>query len=140
MVCVSILVVVHKMTSGRKMCFVTEEQVSFLRSSGLKWSLICRVLRISRSTLYRRLTSFNLGDPQTFSDEDVDNMLCEIIFEMPNSGEIYLMGILRARKVFIPRWRLRERLKILDPVGRSLRRRHTIKRRVYNVKGANYLW
>ncbi|CAH0560413.1 unnamed protein product [Brassicogethes aeneus] len=60
--------------------------------------------------------------------------------QTPNAGEVYIMGSLKSRNLDIPRWRVRQQINILDPVGRALTRRTAIKRRIYKVKGANYLW
>lgn len=40
----------------------------------------------------------------------------------------------------VQRARVRESLQRVDPVGRSIRRRYAICRRVYNVHGPNFLW
>ncbi|XP_031328171.1 uncharacterized protein LOC116182787 [Photinus pyralis] len=58
----------------------------------------------------------------------------------PNAGETYILGSICARNMKVPRATIREILKEVDPLGRSERKRKTIKRRVYNVKGANHLW
>ena len=51
-----------------------------------------------------------------------------------------MRGGLVARKIFVPRHRVRECLRSLDPVGRAMRRRFTIQRRLYNVAAPNHLW
>ena len=49
------------------------------------------------------------------------------------------MGALLARGMRVQRGRIRALLQRLDPVGRALRRRLKIRRRVYNVPCANFL-
>lgn len=57
-----------------------------------------------------------------------------------NAGEKLVIGSLRSRHIRLQRWRIRNRLNVLDPVGRAIRRNNSIFRRTYNVKGANHLW
>ncbi|XP_063810559.1 uncharacterized protein LOC135036815 isoform X2 [Pseudophryne corroboree] len=40
----------------------------------------------------------------------------------------------------VQRWKIRRRLQLLDPVGRAVRKRRAIQRRVYSVPGPNHLW
>ena len=54
----------------------------------------------------------------------------------PFSGESYVRGALRARGIYVQRWKIREALQSIDPV----RRRYTIQRRLYNVRKLNHLW
>lgn len=126
---------------GRPKLDITSNQVEFLRSSGLNWTNISQALNISRRTLYRLRHSLAIIEPQSvLCDEELDIIINDILTITPNIGEVYLIGALRARNVKIPRWRVRERLLLLDPIGRVLRKRKTIKRRIYKVKGSNYLW
>ncbi|KAG1954940.1 hypothetical protein F2P79_008969 [Pimephales promelas] len=67
-------------------------------------------------------------------------MLCLILQRTPNSGETYILGSLRSRGIRIQRWRVRQSLQEIDPVGRSFRRRRAIRRRVYSVQTPNQLW
>lgn len=127
-------------TLGRPGYNITPQQINFFRGGGMKWNQIALTLGVSRRTLYRRLSVFNIDRQEMINDEQLDNVLREIINEMPNSGEIYIMGNLRAKNIFIPRRKLRERLNILCPVARSLRRRNAVRRRLYSVRGPNYLW
>lgn len=129
------------MSTGRPLCPVNKEQINFLMKSGFKNTKISKILGISRSTLYRRLSLFNVSDrKQQNGDEEIDNILLPLINEMPNSGEVYIAGILKARQIYIPRQRLRDRLKVLDPTGILMRKKNTIHRRVYKVQGPNCLW
>ena len=74
------------------------------------------------------------------TDNELERIIRPIVACMPNAGETYIKGSLRSRGINIPRRRLREQLNIIDPIGRELRKRKSIKRRVYNVKGPNHLW
>ena len=50
------------------------------------------------------------------------------------------MGSLRSRGIRIQRSHLRERLKIIDPIGRAIRKRGVIAHIIYNLYRANHLW
>lgn len=127
---------------GRPKYNIQKEQITFLRNIGLNWERISKTLGISTRTLYRHRQELLLNDPclVLITDIELDNSIRNILSDTPNSGEVYVIGALRARGIRIPRWRVRERLQIIDPIGRIIRRRTTIHRRVYNVKGPNYLW
>ena len=58
----------------------------------------------------------------------------------PKLGEIMFGGALLSRGVKVQRRRLRESLFRVDRVGREMRRRYTIRRRVDNVQAPNSLW
>ena len=58
----------------------------------------------------------------------------------PWAGESYIRRSLRGSGLRIQRWRIREKLRAVDPVGRAARRSCAIRRRVYNVRAPNCLW
>ncbi|KAF5278246.1 hypothetical protein FQR65_LT15735 [Abscondita terminalis] len=60
--------------------------------------------------------------------------------DTPGAGVVYILGSLRSRNIHVARNRVRIILRRIDSIGTALRRRNTIQRRVYHVKGANYLW
>jgi hypothetical protein len=70
----------------------------------------------------------------------LDAIIRDTLAQTSNIGETYIIGGIRSRMIYAPRWRIRERLNIVDPLGRALRRRSEIRRRVYEVKGPNSLW
>eukprot|EP00794_Sanderia_malayensis_P002281 gene2281-2625_t len=126
---------------GRPKYVIQYEQISSLRGTGMTWKNIAKCLNISSKTLYRHRRELRISD--SFTHIDSTNLLAiiqEILTLTPNAGESYVMGSLRGRGVIIPRQRLREHLRIVDPVGRAVRKHKTIIRRVYNVLGANHLW
>ena len=53
-------------------------------------------------------------------------------FEPSLRGNICHKSI-KARGIIIQRWRVRERLNEVDAVGRAMKRRRTIQRRVYDT-------
>ena len=51
-----------------------------------------------------------------------------------------MRGALRARGITVPRHRVAESMRRVDPLSQLLRRRVTIHRRQYNVPTPNSLW
>jgi hypothetical protein len=128
-------------TMGRPKFVITKQQLESLRESGTTWSHIACCLNISERTLYRRVQQFNLS--RTFSqiaNSELDEVLKEIASLTPGAGETYIRGSIRSRGVCVQRWKIRERLHHLDPVGRAFRKNNSIQRRVYNVPAPNCLW
>lgn len=124
-------------TVGRPKKEVTDEQLQYLRQLGFTWTSISSLLGISRSTLYRRKQLLN---DQPITNDDLELTIREILNTTPNAGEVYVLGALKARNIRVQRWKVREQLQFIDPIGRALRKRTAIRRRVYRIKGANYLW
>uniref|UniRef100_A0A8C4T7B1 Integrase catalytic domain-containing protein n=1 Tax=Erpetoichthys calabaricus TaxID=27687 RepID=A0A8C4T7B1_ERPCA len=110
---------------------------------GFSWISIARLFCIGTRTLYRHRQRMGLLANSRFSnisDSELDTLILEIRHSTPYIGERYISGSLRSRNIRVQRWRIRERLHIIDPVGTIIRRRYAIQRRVYSVPGPNYLW
>lgn len=128
-------------TGGRPKFSLTKEQLVNLRETGLTWAKIAVCLNVSERTLYRRVQEFEIDSKfSDLSDNDLDELLKSIIALTPRAGESYVRGSLKGSGVRIQRWRIRERLNSIDPVGRATRRSSAIRRRVYNVRVPNCLW
>lgn len=106
----------------------------------MNWKNIASLLKISEKSLYRHRVRLGLMNNNYITDGELRAIILSILSNTPYSGEVYVIGGLRAKNVRVPRWRIRQQLRIIDPVGRQLRRRHVIHRRIYDVKGPNYLW
>ncbi|KAM9466269.1 uncharacterized protein Hap1MRO34_015383 [Clarias gariepinus] len=114
-----------------------------MRDLGFTWMAISRMLSVNIRTLYNHRTQLGLVDYGSFSsisNTDLDRLISEVLMQTPGSGETYISGSLRGRAIRVQRWRVRERLRIIDPVGRALRRRRVIQRRVYDVSTPNQVW
>ena len=128
-------------TLGRPKYSITREQLLTLRETGMKWSKVAECLNISERTLFRRVHEFDIhGTFSDISNTELDTLLKSIISIAPRAGESYIRGSLKSKGIIVQRWRIRERLRILDPVGRAVRRSQAIQRRVYNVPAPNCLW
>ncbi|KAB0805136.1 hypothetical protein PPYR_02106 [Photinus pyralis] len=124
---------------GRPSKIITYEQVVHIRKYCNSWKDVAKLLRVSRSTLFRNRKGLNISDHMV-DDHDLKAVIEGILQETPNAGETYVLGSLKSKNIFVQRWRVREHISTIDPLGRELRRRSAIKRRVYKVQGANYLW
>ena len=114
-----------------------------MRDLGFSWMAISRMLSVNIRTLYnqrRQLGLLDYGSFTNISNDDLDRLITEVLRQTPGSGETYITGSLRGRGIRVQRWRVRERLRIVDPVGRAFRRRRAIQRRVYDVSVPNQVW
>ena len=74
------------------------------------------------------------------SDAELDNHVEAIKSFHPNDGERLMIGHLRSRSIFEPRSRIRASIHRVDPVNTAIRRRVTVRRRVYFARGPNSVW
>ena len=125
---------------GRPKYNITAEQIDVLRSTGMQWAAIAKCLGVSARTLSRRRIEFGILDYSEVNEEELDWNVRDILRLTPFSGETYVRGALRARGIYVQRWKIREALQRIDPVNRAIRRRYAIQRRLYNVKKPNHLW
>ena len=105
---------------------IEEEQIRFLREMHFPWKKIANLLGVSESTLRRRRLMYGMTDLEEsswtqISDSDLDRIVQEIQELTPNIGQARLLGALRSRGLNIQRWRVRNCLRTLDPVGTVLR-------------------
>ena len=131
----------RQFTGGRPKYVVSKEQIETLRETGMNWKSIAETLGINERTLYNYRQELNIS--QTFSeitDAELKSVIESILQQTPYAGETYIRGGLVARQIFVQRNRVRECLRLLDPVGRAVRKRVTIQRRMYNVAASNELW
>jgi hypothetical protein len=128
-------------TGGRQKFIITKHQLQHLRETGMTWSRIAKCLNISERTLYRRVDEFDMGvEYSNMSNTELDTLVKDILALTPKAGESYIRGSLRGRGVHVQRWRVRQRLQVVDPIGRAVRWTCAIQRGVYNVKAPNSLW
>ena len=126
---------------GRPRYVIEEEQIRFLRELHFPWKKIADLLGVSESTLRRRRMMYGMtGDEDLSWTKISDTDLEKTVQETPNIGQARLLGALRSRGLNIQRWRVRNCLRTLDPVGTALRWRSAIYRRKYSVPTPNALW
>ena len=109
---------------------------------GFKIKEIASMLSVSESTIYRRMQSYGLSsqDFSNVSDEELDNHITELSKDFPFCGEGMLKFLLQERGIKVQRMRLRDSIHRVDEEGVRERKKGTLQRRVYNVKGPNHLW
>ena len=98
-------------------------------------------LGVSERTLHGRRIEYGIdANFSVITDDNLDAQIREILRLTLYSGECYVRGSLKGRNITVQRERVRESLRRVDPIGKNMKRRHAICRRVYNVPGPNYLW
>ena len=128
-------------TGGRPKYNITKEQLEHLRETGMTWRQIASCLGVHPRTIARRRSELNVDDRfDNISNENLDACIRQILSLTPYAGQTLIRGSLRGRGIRVQRWRVRERLNAVDPIGRAVRQRLPISRRVYNVGSANSLW
>ena len=82
------------------------------------------------------------GDSRLYeiSDAELDQIVEDCLVTTPNAGETYIRASIANIGLHIRRDRIRDSLRRIDPLSRSLRRTRTILRRRYSVAGPNSLW
>ena len=119
----------------------TKNQLEFWQSKHLSWVSIAKLLHVSARTLRRRKIELGINDSfSVISEEELTRVMEEVIKVTPNIGQTRMVGALRARRINIQRHRVRECLRIIDPVGTALRWNPQIYRRKYHVPHPNALW
>ena len=128
---------------GRPPKDVSLDTILELRQMNYKWTKIAEMLNISRSTLYCRLCEGGVAHSlrgTMISDQDLDELLCEIKQSHPNDGEVLMQGHLLQRGIRVPRQMLRDAIHRVDHGGVVSRRLSVVRRRVYSVPYPNYIW
>lgn len=74
------------------------------------------------------------------SDDSLDQMVRDFRKQRPQSGLLYITGHIREKGIHVPRSRIRQSVKRVDPTGLLVRRQVAIKRRRYKVAGPNEVW
>ena len=131
-------------TVGRPSYEISREQIMLLRSCYFSWTSIANILGVSRWTIHRR--AIDLDIPPSFltyspiQQVELQQIVQEELVSMPRCGERYMQGALRRRGICVQRWRVRDALICLDPIGRACRWAQQIPRRPYRVPHPNFLW
>lgn len=71
------------------------------------------------------------------SETELDEIVSNILLRTPDAGEVMIMGAVRSRGLRIQRQRIRDSIRRVDPVSRTLPRPAAVVRRVYNVPCPN---
>ncbi len=122
---------------GRPRFHITREQLEYLRSLSFSWTNICRILGVSRMTIYRRRAEYEmLSEPsQPVSHDRLSQIIQDLRRELPDIGQSMVAGRLRAMGIQVSRERIRETIRRTDPLNTALRWHGVTSRRPYSVPG-----
>ncbi len=108
-----------------------------------KWVQIANLLGVSYVTTYRRRIEFGMTGESWGRSLD-DNALIRNIDEMrrdqPSLGQTMIWARLRSQGFYVTRARVRESIRITDPLNNALRWKGMTPRRPYSVPSPNSLW
>ena len=103
-----------------------------------------QVMFFKNYRLWRRLKEVNYNFRESrftiISDIDLQQQVADIKAEFENTGERMVIGILRSRGIHVPRHRVRDIIRRIDPINTALRWRAMHPRYQYDVPGPNALW
>ena len=91
----------------------------------MNWQTIANFLGVSGRTLHRRRVEYGMESTEV-SDTDLDEQVRAILRLTPYSGETYIRGSLKGRRIYDQRERIRESISRVDAIGRNIRKRYTI--------------
>ena len=126
---------------GRPRFEIGREQLEHLSSLGFTWTDIANILQVSRMTLYRRRREYGMVDPvDSLEQDELETVLRQLRIEFPTAGEIMVQGQLRAMGYRISRERVRQAIRVTDPLNSAMRWRSLTPTRPYSVPSPNSLW
>ena len=134
--------VTFQSTRGRPKMLVAIEQVQMLHGYNFSSTDIAKLLGVSRTTLWQRMSKHGLlgrsNDPLT--DGELDTIVRDTKRSFRYDGEIVMLGHLRAKGIHVQRWRLRDSIHRVDPINVALRWSARVPGRKYSGKGPHALW
>jgi hypothetical protein len=127
---------------GRPRFNVDRDQVLHLQNLGFSRSTISIMLNISRTTLWRRLNEWGMHRARhtLITDNDLTEIIRNVYTRHVHCGVRMMIGHLRRLGIDVPRQRVREILREIDPANSAIRWGMAIRRRVYSVPCSNFLW
>ena len=128
---------------GRPRFQISKEQLEYLRSLSFSWTAIADMLMVSRMTVYRRRVEFGLlVEPQSsITDQELIRIVRHLSVQHPQVGQSFIWGRLRSLGYRVTRERVRQAIRICDPLNSALRWQGiSTSRRPYSVPGPNSLW
>ena len=129
---------------GRPRILISRELLESFDEYGFTLTQSARMLGVTTQTLRNRRREYDMPLGQShysnMSSNELDERVADFLRVTPNIGERLVIGALRSQGVFVQRWRVRESILRVDPIGRACRRRRVIFRRQYSVPRHNALW
>ena len=117
-------------------------KIENLIDDGFSVKEMSNTLCVSEGTNLRRMVEYGLKirDFSNISDDQLDSHVLALTNDYPFCDETILREVLKGRGIIIQRYRFRDSMHRVSEAGIQSRRKGRLKRRVYNVKGANHLW
>ena len=118
------------------------QEILALRALHYTWTKISEIVKISRSTLYRRLhdAGISTDDYLSISPTKLDEVIKKIRSHFPNDGEVMLKGYFLRLGLKVTRQDLRNSIHHVDHANTIARRSTIIQRRLYTVACPNAVW
>ena len=112
-----------------------------LIDDGFSVKEMSNTLCVSERTNLRRMVEYGIKirDFSDISNDQLDSDILALINDYPFCGETILRTLLKGRGIIIQRYRFRDRMHLVSEAVIQSRRKGMLKRRAYNVKGANHL-
>ena len=130
---------------GRPSYIISKEQLQYFIREGFTRRQISEMLRVSISTITRRLREYelsyeNIRPYANLTDEELDEHVKGILRLFPNSGYRRVLGQLESMNIHIRHARVRESMIRTDPERVAVQWIELVHRRKYIVSGPNALW
>ena len=93
---------------GRPAFYIPCHQLAYLLENRFTCSQIANILGISLRTVRRRMTEFSLATRMYYTDEQLDEIVCEIQHAFPTCGNSQMQGHLISRGIRVQQQRFRE--------------------------------
>ena len=127
---------------GTNKFVIPKTLIENLIDDGFSAKEMSNILCVSERTVLRRMGEYGLKirDFSNISDDQLDSHVLALTNDYPFCGETILRELLKGREIIIQCYRFRDSMHRVSEAGIQSRRKGRLKRRVYNVKGANHLW
>lgn len=128
--------------NGKQAYDIPQDILESLLDNSFQISEISQIFCVSESTIYRRMSKYNLSKLSfsDISDELLDEKTEKISQEFLLCDENMIKQMLCQQGIKVQRWRLRDSLHRIDSEGVVARRKVRLHRRIYNVMSPNHLW
>jgi hypothetical protein len=110
-------------------------------SRGIGIRQLARSLKVHHSTVYKNMKAHKISHEfSNVSSSELDHIIVQYKKQKPGSGLRFVTAHLRAQGLRIQRELVEESINRVDKLGTQLRKKQTVKRRVYFVPRPNHLW
>ena len=107
------------------------------------WAKVSIALNIKRRRLYNLRKRYLIDEEFKISNDDLFQEVSNVTAECPMAGSKLVLAHLQAKGIQVVRDRVRDFLKVVNPVAAEMRADRTLKnftRGIYMTPGVNFLW